>query len=41
MAAEQKTWLHGICIAHEVGEHKEESEVEQLQNAMLWWLSMA
>ena len=41
MAAEQKTWLHGICIACKVGEHEEESEVAQLWDAMLWWLSTA
>ena len=41
MVAEQKTWLHGIRIAREVGEHEEESKVAQLCNAMLWWLSLA
>ena len=40
-AAEKKTWLHGIQIAFEVGEHEEETEVTQLRDAMLSWLATA
>ena len=40
-AAKKKTWLHGIRIAREVGEHEEETEVTQLCDAMLSWLAMA
>ena len=40
-AAKKKTWLHGIQIACEVGEHEEETEVTQLCDAMLSWLATA
>ena len=35
MAAEQKTWLHGICIMQVACGHKEESEVAPQWDAML------